>query len=107
MERGLTLDYRVRILGVPRRWRSRITEYDPPHRFRDVQLIGPYRRWDHRHRFRAENGGTTVEDTVEYEIPLGPLGAIVHRLVVRRQLEAIFDYRRARVEALLSGSLNP
>jgi ligand-binding SRPBCC domain-containing protein len=51
MVRGLTLDYTVRVLGVRSHWRSLISEYDPPASFRDVQLIGPYRRWDHRHRF--------------------------------------------------------
>ena len=109
MARGLILDYRVRILGVPRPWRSLISEYDPPHGFRDVQVIGPYRRWDHCHRFSPEDGGTAIEDLVVYEIPFGPLGAVVHRLVVRRQLEAIFDYRRARIDEMLGGAgpLNP
>jgi ligand-binding SRPBCC domain-containing protein len=101
MVRGLTLDYTVRVLGVRSHWRSLISEYDPPASFRDVQLIGPYRRWDHRHRFWREAGGTLIEDFVVYELPLGPLGVLVDRLTVRRQLDAIFDYRRAQIEALL------
>jgi ligand-binding SRPBCC domain-containing protein len=100
---GLTLDYRVRILGIPRPWRSLIAEYDPPHGFRDVQVVGPYRRWDHRHRFRAVRGGTLIEDLVVYEPPLGPLGALLDRLVIHRQLGQIFEYRRRRIEALLAG----
>jgi ligand-binding SRPBCC domain-containing protein len=100
---GLTLDYRVRVLGVSRPWRSLITEYDPPHGFRDVQVVGPYRRWDHRHRFRAEPGGTLIEDLVIYEPPLAPLGALLDRLVIRRQLAQIFEYRRRRIEGLLTG----
>jgi ligand-binding SRPBCC domain-containing protein len=98
---GIVLDYRVRVLGVRRPWRSLIAEYDPPHGFRDVQVIGPYRRWDHRHRFQAERGGTLIEDRVVYEVPLGPLGRLLDRLVIRRQLDQIFDYRRRRIEVLL------
>jgi ligand-binding SRPBCC domain-containing protein len=101
MRAGVTLDYRVRLLGVPGRWRSLIAEYDPPHAFRDVQVRGPYRRWDHLHRFRSQAGGTLIEDLVVYEVPLGPLGALVDRLVIRRRLRAIFDYRRRRLDDLL------
>ena len=102
MARGLTLDYAVRIVGVRRHWRSLIAEYGPPHGFRDVQLIGPYRTWDHRHRFRAFHDGTLIEDLVVYEPPFGPLGALLNGLMIRRQLDAIFDYRGARIEALLT-----
>ena len=101
MARGLTIDYHVRVLGVPTHWRSLISEYDPPHSFRDVQVIGPYRLWDHSHRFRRERGGTVIEDVVVYEPPFGPLGALVHRLLIRRQVEGIFNYRRDRIESLL------
>ena len=101
MARGLLIDYRVRVMGVPTHWRSLISEYDPPHGFRDVQVIGPYRLWDHRHRFWREGGGTVIEDFVVYEPPFGPLGALVHRLAIRRQLEAIFDFRRRRIDELL------
>lgn len=101
MARGLTLDHRVRLCGVPMRWRSLIREYDPPYRFQDVQLVGPYRRWEHTHRFRAEGSGTLVEDLVVYEPPLGPLGALANALFIRGRLVAIFDYRRAAIDALL------
>jgi ligand-binding SRPBCC domain-containing protein len=101
MAADLTLDCTVRILGVRRRWRSVIAEYDPPHGFRDVQAIGPYRVWDHRHCFRAAADGTVVQDIVVYEPPLGPLGAMLNRLVIRPQLDALFDHRRARIAALL------
>jgi ligand-binding SRPBCC domain-containing protein len=101
MARGLIIDYRVRVLGLPMHWRSLIAEYDPPHGFRDVQVIGPYRLWDHRHRFRRDGAGTTIEDFVVYALPLGPVGALLNRLTVRRQLEAIFAYRRRRIGELL------
>lgn len=101
MRRGLTIDYRVRVLGVPRLWRSVITEYDPPFSFRDEQVIGPYRRWDHRHLFSESGGGTTIEDVVTYEPPLGPLGALLNRMFIQRQLDAIFDFRHREIERLL------
>ena len=104
MGRGVTIDYTVRVLGIPSHWRSLITEYDAPHSFRDVQVIGPYRRWDHRHRFWPEHGGTVIEDFVVYALPLGPLGPLVNRLTVRRQLDAIFDFRRAQIAILLAGT---
>jgi ligand-binding SRPBCC domain-containing protein len=100
MRRGLVIDYTVRVLGRPTPWRSSIAEYDPPHGFRDVQVAGPYRLWDHRHRFRREGNGTLIEDSVVYEPPLGPLGALLDAVIIRRQLAAIFDYRRRRIEDL-------
>jgi ligand-binding SRPBCC domain-containing protein len=103
MARGLRLDYRVRVLGVPVRWRSVINLYDPPRAFCDTQLLGPYRRWGHTHRFWAQDGGTVVHDRVVYEPPLGPLGTLLDAIMIRRQLAAIFDYRRERIAALLRG----
>lgn len=104
MAPAATIDYTIRVLGIRTHWRSLIAEYDPPRGFRDVQLIGPYRLWDHRHRFQAERGGTVVEDEVEYQVAVGPLGRLAHALFVRRQLATIFDYRRDRIEALLLGA---
>ena len=101
MAQGVSIDYRVRVLGVRTRWRSVIAEYDPPHAFRDVQAIGPYRLWDHRHRFLESAGGTVIEDFVVYALPLGALGRIVHRFLVRSRLEAIFDFREAQIARLL------
>jgi ligand-binding SRPBCC domain-containing protein len=101
MRVGLVLDYHVRVLGRTTRWRSLIADYDPPNGFRDVQVLGPYRRWDHLHRFHRVEGGTVIEDLVVYEPPLGALGRLLDVLVIRRQLAAIFDYRRRRIEALL------
>lgn len=105
MKRGLTIDYSVRVFGFRTHWRSAIVAFDPPHGFRDTQVIGPYRLWDHQHRFRHENGGTLIEDFVVYEPPLGPLGAVLDALTIRRQLAAIFDYRARRVDELLGGDL--
>ncbi len=102
---GAVLDYRLRWLGIPLRWRSYVREYDPPARFVDVQVQGPCDRWEHRHLFVEEGGGTWVEDRVTYRLPLGPLGALVERLVVRRQLAAAWEHRRHRIAALLAPPL--
>lgn len=102
MARGLTIDYTVRVLGMRKRWRSLISEYDPPNSFRDVQVIGPYRRWDHHHRFWTEDGGTVIEDLVVYELPVEPLGSLLNRFVVLPRLEAIFDYRQAQIADFLA-----
>jgi uncharacterized protein YbjT (DUF2867 family)/ligand-binding SRPBCC domain-containing protein len=103
MRAGLEIDYRIRpLLGIPMRWRTRIDSYEPPVAFSDVQLRGPYGRWEHRHTFRSVAGGTLVEDHVTYELPLGPLGAIAHRLVVRAQLLDIFRHRARTIAAIFA-----
>lgn len=103
MRDGLEIDYRVRpLLGIPLGWRSRISDYDPPHGFRDIQLRGPYRTWDHRHTFISEGLGTRVIDDLNYSVPLGPLGEFAHRLVVRRQLEEIFRHRSRTIRSVFA-----
>src|SRR3954471_274743 len=82
MRDGLRIDYRLRpLLGIPVSWQTRIDRYEPPFRFRDVQEHGPYRTWIHEHTFKAVEGGTLVEDHVEYALPLGPLGNLANWLV--------------------------
>lgn len=93
---GTRIRYRLSLHGIPMRWESRIAEYTERVSFADEQLRGPYKRWYHRHLFRAVEGGVMIEDIVEYELPLGILGRIAHAIAVRRQLASIFDYR-ARV----------
>ena len=106
MAAGAVLDYRLRWLGVPLRWRTYVREYDPPFRFLDVQLRGPYARWEHRHRFLEEDGGTIVEDRVVYQLPLGALGRALHAAVVGRQLRTVWAYRTRRLAELL-GPVRP
>jgi ligand-binding SRPBCC domain-containing protein len=102
---GAVLDLQVSWLGVPLRWRTYVREYDPPYRFVDVQVRGPWARWEHRHRFLDENdGGTWMEDRVTYRLPLGPLGQLAHTVLVHRQLRATWAYREARLVELLGGT---
>lgn len=99
MREGTEIEYRLRWQGIPMTWRSRISEYEPGVSFADEMTHGPYRRWYHRHLFRATDSGVDVVDIVDYELPLGAVGRAVHSVVVRSQLEAIFDYRRRAIAA--------
>ena len=95
MRRGALIDYRLRLHGVPLRWRTRIEVWEPPLRFVDVQLQGPYALWEHTHAFeRAGEREVVMRDRVRYALPLGLLGTIAHRLFVRSDIERIFEFRR-------------
>jgi len=95
---GSLLDYKLRLHGVPVRWQTRIEIWEPPLRFVDVQLKGPYSLWEHTHLFEAVGeGASVIHDRVRYAIPLGPLGALADALFVRRDLRRIFDYRAEAV----------
>lgn len=96
MKAGTLIDYTIKVMALRLRWRTLISQYDPPHAFVDEQLKGPYRLWQHRHSFREVEGGTLISDEVTYALPLGILGRIAHSLFVRRQLQGIFAHR-ARV----------
>jgi ligand-binding SRPBCC domain-containing protein len=101
MRSGTLIEYRLRVHAVPVRWISRIEEWDSGRLFVDRQLRGPYRLWHHRHEFVACPEGTVVRDRVRYALPLGRLGELAHAAFVRRDLERIFDFRRAAVAQLL------
>lgn len=97
MRAGARIEYRLRLAGVPLRWRTRIAHWAPPFSFVDVQERGPYALWEHTHRFRPADGGVLMGDTVRYALPLGPLGALAHAAAVKASLAAVFDHRFARV----------
>jgi ligand-binding SRPBCC domain-containing protein len=95
MKVGALIDYRLRLRRWPIRWRTRITEWQPPVRFVDEQLRGPYRQWIHEHTFAERDGGTLVGDRVRYAVPGG---ALVNALFVRRDIERIFAHRRSKLQ---------
>ena len=94
MKPGALIDYRIKIHGIPIRWRTEIVEWNPPHRFVDVQLNGPYKLWHHTHTFAERDGGTLCRDEVRY-YPRG--GALMNWLFVRGDVKRIFDYRRQKL----------
>jgi ligand-binding SRPBCC domain-containing protein len=90
MRKGTVIEYRLKLRGLPIRWRSVISEWDPPHGFVDEQLRGPYTSWHHRHRFSPTTGGTLVEDEVRYRL----FGGRLAQPFVKRDLTTIFGYRQ-------------
>lgn len=100
---GTKIDYRLRWHGLPLRWTTEITQWNPPHSFEDVELAGPYQTWHHTHRFEERKGGTELTDIVRYSLPFGLLGQLAHAINVKRDVEKIFDYRREKIQALMSG----
>jgi ligand-binding SRPBCC domain-containing protein len=94
MREGTLIDYRLRVHGLPLRWRTRISAWQPPHRFVDEQLRGPYRRWIHEHTFEPRGGGTLAREVVRYAVPFDGL---LHRGFVRPDIERIFEFRAAEL----------
>jgi ligand-binding SRPBCC domain-containing protein len=101
MAEGTLLEYRLRLHGLPVRWLTRIETWEPPLRFADVQVRGPYRLWHHTHTFEPDGDGTIMRDRVRYALPLGPLGELAHAALVRRDVERIFAFRHAAVRERL------
>ena len=97
MRVGTLIDYKLRVRGIPLRWRSEITVWQPPFRFVDEQRRGPYRQWIHEHTFEARDGGTLCRDSVRYAV-LG--GRIIERLFVRRDVETIFEFRQKKLREI-------
>ena len=96
--RGVLIDYRLKIHGVPLRWQSEISRWDPPRTFVDEQRKGPYRRWAHTHTFEEERGGTRVGDSVEFEVPFE---WIAGRFVMR-DVQAIFTFREQALSTIFA-----
>ena len=91
MRPGALIDYQLRVRGLPLRWRTLIKEWQPPFRFVDEQLRGPYRQWLHTHTFETRDGGTLARDVVHYAVPFD---FVAHPLFVRRDIEKIFSFRQ-------------
>ena len=98
---GTVLSYRLWLRGVPIRWKSLITVWEPPYGFVDQQQKGPYRMWIHEHRFEEQDGGTLVSDHVHYATPGGALlEPFLHHLLVFPDVEKIFEFRRLKLQQL-------
>ncbi len=100
---GTLIDYKLRLAGVPLRWRTRIETWDPPRRFVDLQERGPYRLWHHTHDFVPLAGGTLMRDTVRYRLPAGWLGTLAGGQAVAAAVARIFEYRTGEIDARFGG----
>ena len=101
MRVGALIAYRLRLHGVPVSWLTSIQAWEPPHRFVDQQVRGPFAFWHHTHELSPSGpAGTRMRDTVRYAIGFGALGEIARRAVVTRDLEEIFAFRAERVPRL-------
>lgn len=98
------IDYRLKVHGIPLRWRTRIARWEPPHCFADEQERGPYRRWFHTHTFEALDGGTVLGDHVEFAVRGGPFAPLVSRWFVEPDVQRIFRYRLARIAERFGGN---
>lgn len=101
MREGALIDYKLRVRGIPLRWRTRINVWCPPHRFEDEQIHGPYRQWIHEHTFEARDGGTLARDQVRYAVPFD---FIAHRWLVRPDVEKIFTFRQEALRGRFGGT---
>jgi ligand-binding SRPBCC domain-containing protein len=104
MRPGTLIDYRIRVHGIPLSWRTEITAWEPPERFVDVQLRGPYRLWEHTHHFLEHDGGTLCQDHIRWAVWGGPL---VAKLFVQRDVRAIFAYRSQVLRQLFPAPPEP
>lgn len=88
------------LLGIKTKWVSEITHIEDKKYFVDEQLYGPYALWHHKHFIKEIDGGVEMEDIIDYKVPLGILGQLVHPFLVKPKLEEIFNYRQQKLETL-------
>jgi ligand-binding SRPBCC domain-containing protein len=100
MQLGTLIEYRLRLLGIPFNWLTRICHWNPPYEFKDEQVRGPYRTWVHTHQFHSADGCTRMEDEVYYRLPFFPAGELAYPLI-KWQLRRIFAFRRQAIATLL------
>ena len=100
---GMEIDYKVSpVLGIPMKWKTKITQVQQKKSFTDFQKKGPYRYWNHFHEFIPNQKGILMKDTIDYELPIGILGKMAHRVFVKKKLAYIFDYRYDILEKLFN-----
>jgi ligand-binding SRPBCC domain-containing protein len=85
------------ILGIKTKWVTEITQVEHQKYFVDEQRFGPYALWHHKHFIKEIDGGVEMEDIIDYKVPLGILGQLVHPVLVKPKLEEIFAYRQKKL----------
>ena len=98
MKKGTLIDYRIKLYGVPVKWKTEINKLDPPFEFEDTQLEGPYKLWRHRHIFKDLGDKTEMTDIVEYNPKGFPFNRLLNKLFVRKEVEKIFKYREDNIK---------
>lgn len=93
MHAGALIDYRIKLMGVPFYWRTLISDWEPPYRFVDQQIRGPYVLWHHEHTFEDKGDHVLMVDTVHYLSPGWFLESLIDKIFVRKQLEGVWAYR--------------
>lgn len=88
------------VLGIKTKWVTEITHSVKNEYFVDEQRYGPYALWHHKHFIKEIDGGVEMEDIIDYKLPFGILGQLVHPIIVKPKLEEIFNYRTKKLEAL-------
>jgi uncharacterized protein len=102
IQNGTLIDYNLKIKGVPVRWQSRIEQWEPPHKFVDTQIRGPYKYWHHLHTFETVRNGTWLHDRVHYRVPMGGLGQAVLGWQIRKDVETIFSFRTKTIREMFA-----
>ncbi len=102
MRKGTIIDYVIRLNGIPMKWKTEITGWEPPFLFEDTQIKGPYKIWIHEHKFESRGEDTLMTDTVKYLSYGGIFEFIPQNLIVKNKVEKIFNYR----EKVLSDIFN-
>ena len=99
--KGMIIDYKVSpLFSIPIKWTTKIVDAEEPNFFADEQLKGPYAYWRHEHHFREIPEGVEMKDVVKWRVPFGILGDIVNMLLVKKEVERIFDFRKKKLKAL-------
>jgi ligand-binding SRPBCC domain-containing protein len=102
MEKNAAIDYSIKLLGLRMTWTTEITVWQPPDKFVDRQIKGPYSVWEHTHFFKEKGGGTRMEDVIRYAVPGFVLSPLIHFLFVRPRLEKIFAFREQKMLELFT-----
>jgi len=85
------------VFGIRTKWVTEITHVKDKEYFVDEQRFGPYALWHHKHFIKAIPGGVEMEDIIDYKVPMGFLGQLVHPIIVKPKLDEIFEYRQKKL----------
>ncbi len=100
MEKGTLIDYKIKLNGIPFVWKTRISEWNPPFKFADQQLVGPYSKWYHEHFFEEKDGKTIMTDKITYLSKGWIIAPLLHRLFVDKKVKQIFEYRETQLQQI-------